>query len=525
MATDNPNDAILKRIQEREQEQISLLSVMQRFATVTTTMQLNDVVNNHLKPHVEFENFVICKGDESENKYHLLHHTYREAHEKFKKDISEINDGFFNACLNSAEPIILNASDCNSRKADVVPYFLKELFEQGIREVVSYPLYNHNNNTLVAFVCFKKPGSLSRSAQRLLNSLSVQMAITIDNILLRQNLKSQPLQSSTVREEDENQEETTALNAIIGKSKAIETVCGKIAIVAPSDSGVLLLGESGTGKELVASAIHENSEYRNKEMVKVNCAAIPKNLIESELFGHEKGSFTGAVQQKTGKFERANNSTLFLDEVGELPMELQVKLLRVLQEKEIERIGGNATIPVNVRIIAATNRDLLQEVAAGNFRADLYYRLNIFPINIPPLRERVDDIQELSTHFLKKYSRKKLKKISAKTLNSMKLYSWPGNIRELEHAIERAVLLTPGDTIKEIGISAIIADKAAKTDNPFTIKPLAEFEKEYIIWVLSKCSGRISGPNGAAALLNMPPTTLQSRMLKLGIKKKHFLSE
>ena len=218
-------------------------------------------------------------------------------------------------------------------------------------------------------------------------------------------------------------------------------------------------------------------------------------------------------------------TTLFLDEIGELPLELQVKLLRVLQEKEIERIGGNVTIPVNVRIIAATNRDLQQEVANGNFRADLYYRLNVFPINIPPLRERISDLKELAAFFLKKYSGKnKIKQIAAKTLNAMKIYTWPGNIRELEHTIERAILLSPDNVIKEIQLSTTIQDKTQKQEELFTIKPFAEFEKEYIIWVLSKCSGRISGPNGAAALLGMPPTTLQSRMTRLGIKKKHYLS-
>jgi len=523
MAADPQNEAILKRIKEREEEQLLLLSLIQRFAPVTNNNEFNEVINTYLKPHIAFDSFIICLGNEAENKYYLQYHSSKDSYQKFKKDIHEINDGFFDACLNCAEPIAIT-NDVNSKKGNSTPYFLKDLFEQGIREVISYPLHNHNNNALVVFAGFKKPATLTRSAQRLLRSLSIQMAITIDNILLREK----PQYKLTVNEADnvnDYEEKASPLDSIIGKSIAVQNVKEKIMLVADSDSGVLLLGESGTGKELVACAIHENSAYKNNEMVKVNCAAIPKNLIESELFGHEKGSFTGAVQQKTGKFERANNSTLFLDEVGELPMDLQVKLLRVLQEKEIERIGGNTTIPVNVRIIAATNRDLQHEVALGNFRSDLYYRLNIFPISIPPLRDRVEDLNELSSFFLKKYSRKKTKKIAAKTLDTMKLYSWPGNIRELEHAIERAVLLTTGDTIKEIGISPILADKTAESDNSFTIKPLAEFEKKYIIWVLSKCNGRISGPSGAAALLDLPPTTLQSKMQKLGIKKKHFLSE
>ncbi|MCO6149204.1 sigma 54-interacting transcriptional regulator [Flavobacterium sp. NRK1] len=525
MGINSQHDSILQRIQEREQELKILFSLSQYFASATDIKKLDDAIQNHLKPHVLFDSFILCSGNEKTKQYSLFYHDSNKEYEQYKNEVYDIKDGFYNTCQNSAEPITISASDF--KKNNTTPAFLKNTTENGIREVICIPA-NTTESSSIIIIGVKKPGTLSRSAMRLLKGLSVQIGITIDNINFKEQLYLQPADLSAKVSYDtiSHQTVTSSLDAIIGNSKEIKIVKEKIITVANSDSGVLLLGESGTGKELIAKAIHDNSAYSNKEMIKVNCAAIPKNLIESELFGHEKGAFTGAVQQKTGKFERANNSTLFLDEIGELSPELQVKLLRVLQEKEIERIGGNVTIPVKVRIIAATNRDLQQEVANGNFRADLYYRLNVFPINIPPLRERISDLKELAAFFLQKYSGKnKIKQIAAKTLNAMKIYTWPGNIRELEHTIERAVLLSQDNVIKEIQLSTIIQDKTQKQQELFTIKPFTEFEKEYIIWVLSKCSGRISGPNGAAALLGMPPTTLQSRMIRLGIKKTHYLSQ
>lgn len=313
---------------------------------------------------------------------------------------------------------------------------------------------------------------------------------------------------------------------IIGKSSGLQQTLRLISKVAPTSSTVLILGETGTGKELIARAIHDNSPRKTKTMIKVNCATLPANLIESELFGHERGSFTGATDRRLGKFEQAHYSTLFLDEIGELPLELQVKLLRVLQEKEIERIGGHNTIQVNVRIIAATNRDLDKEVEAGRFRADLYYRLNIFPIALPPLRDRKEDIASLSTHFIQKVSKKvgiRISRISTKALDQIMHYDWPGNIRELEHSIERSILMAEDDVLRQIYLpSRVVKDVVGQSASSPIVKTIEENERDHIIYVLRNCKGKIAGFNGAATFLGVPPSTLASKLKRFGIQKMHY---
>jgi len=308
---------------------------------------------------------------------------------------------------------------------------------------------------------------------------------------------------------------------IIGHSPEMQEVYKLLNRISSSETTVLILGETGTGKELIAKAIHHGSVRCEKTMVKVNCAAIPPNLIESELFGHEKGSFTGATEKRIGKFEQAHKGTIFLDEIGELTLDLQVKLLRVLQEKEIERVGGKTTIPTDVRIISATNRNLLAEVEAGRFRRDLFYRLNVFPVSLPPLRNRKSDIPVLATYFLDKFakkSNKKLEGLSKKAISTMMAYSWPGNVRELEHVIERQVVMALGPLIKDIGIPANTENsKSAMIE----IKTIFENERDHIFAVLEWCNGKISGKNGAAKLLGVPATTLNSKIKRLGLAKKH----
>jgi two-component system response regulator HydG len=319
-----------------------------------------------------------------------------------------------------------------------------------------------------------------------------------------------------IKIETENQE----IDGIIGESHLLTAVIEKIKIVAPAETSVLILGESGTGKERVAHAIHDLSAHKSNPIVVVNCAALPHSLIESELFGHEKGAFTGANALRIGKFEQANNGTIFLDEIGELPLNSQVKLLRFLQEKEIQRLGGNKTIKINVRIVAATNRCLEKEVAEGRFRLDLYYRLNVFPIQLPTLKERKKDIEALANYFLKKYasnSRKNINSISPSALEQLMQYNWPGNIRELEHLIERNVLLAKTNEIEKF-------DLPSHTSNPLQenngkMKSMEEMEKEHIMNALQNCDGKVSGPGGAAELLKMQPQTLYSKMKKLGIKQ------
>jgi len=312
---------------------------------------------------------------------------------------------------------------------------------------------------------------------------------------------------------------------IIGVSNAVQSVLNKVSIVAPTDTSVLVLGESGTGKERIAHAIHENSPRRNKPIVVVNCAALPLSLIESELFGYEKGAFTGANTRRIGKFEQANGGTLFLDEIGELPLDAQVKLLRVLQEKEIERIGGETTVKVDVRIVAATNRNLEYEVAQGRFRLDLYYRLNVFPVELAALRERKEDVEALAYHFLKKYATKAHKNvtgISNKALNQLMQYDWPGNIRELEHLIERNVLLAPGSEITAFDLAVTPQATQVKQATDGAMLSMEDMEREHIMTALKMCGGKVFGPGGAAEVLKVSPATLYAKMKKLGIRQEYY---
>jgi formate hydrogenlyase transcriptional activator len=312
---------------------------------------------------------------------------------------------------------------------------------------------------------------------------------------------------------------------IVGSSVALRNVLSQVAKVARSDSTVLILGETGTGKELIARAIHKRSNRSTKAFIRVNCAAIPPSLIASELFGHEKGAFTGALQRRAGRFESADGGTIFLDEVGDLPVEAQVALLRVLQEREFERVGSSRPIPVDVRVVAATNRDLAAAVVAGTFRQDLFYRLNVFPIQIPPLRARAEDIPLLVEYLVERYGEKagkKIRNISKKTLELFQDYDWPGNIRELQNVIERAVVLSEGETFA-VDETWLKRDSrlASGPTVPF-VSALVEREKEMIEAALVECHGRIAGPIGAAAKLGIPRQTLESKIAKLGINRHHF---
>ena len=334
---------------------------------------------------------------------------------------------------------------------------------------------------------------------------------------------------ASVKNKDETENKRTAdvkvaapvYKDIIGKSAAMINVFNLIQQVAGFDTSVLLLGESGTGKEGVARCIFEQSKRNTKPFIKINCSAIPANLMEAEFFGYEKGAFTGANERKAGKFELASGGTMLLDEIGEMPVDMQVKLLRVLQEKEIQRLGSTVTIKAAVRIIAATSRNLEKEVADGRFRLDLYYRLYVFPIVLPALRERKEDIPLLASHFVNKIaaiSGKNIDGISNAAMENLMSYNWPGNVRELEHAIERSILITNGNIIKEIPLPSTIAVTKTVLNEAIT-QSLEENEREYIIATLKKTNGKIRGPGGAAELLKIPPTTLHSKMKKLGIIK------
>src|SRR3984957_16406069 len=312
------------------------------------------------------------------------------------------------------------------------------------------------------------------------------------------------------------------LEEIVGSSPALKTVLSSIVKVAPTDSTVLITGETGTGKELIARALHKGSQRAGQPFITVNCASIPSSLIASELFGHEKGAFTGALQRRQGRFELAHSGTIFLDEIGELPAETKIALLRVLQERQFERVGGSRVIPTDVRVIAATNRDLSAAIAAGTFRPDLFYRLNVFPIDVPPLRKRREDIPMLVEYFVKRYAekaRKKISKIDKSTLKLCQSYPWPGNIRELQNIIERSVILCTGDTLwideawlSDQGVARL------ESSGPLT-ETLQNYEKERIEAALAESDGKVAGPDGAAAKLGIPRSTLDMKIKRLKIKK------
>jgi len=313
---------------------------------------------------------------------------------------------------------------------------------------------------------------------------------------------------------------STNFPEFIGSSSSLKRLLQSIETVAPTDASVLIIGETGTGKELIAKAIHRLSRRSNEAIVKVNCAAIPAGLLEAELFGHERGAFTGAVSQRVGRFEKAHKGTLFLDEIGDMPIELQPKLLRVLQEREFERLGSSRTQRVEVRMVAATHQDLITKIEKGEFRRDLYYRLNVFPVRIPPLRERVDDLPLLANHFAQEFAAKMGKRavpIPSETLKVLQAYDYPGNVRELENVIERAVILSKDGVLREEFLELNEPSKNILFD---TVRTLEDFERRFIVKTLEATAWRVGGISGAAERLGLNRTTLVSKMRKLGISRQ-----
>ncbi|MFD1141168.1 sigma 54-interacting transcriptional regulator [Larkinella insperata] len=423
-----------------------------------------------------------------------------------------------------------------------------QLLVKGFRleSALALPLSMGNGDRFLMTFLSRTSEHYQTNHQELLERLEQPLLLTLERVLAYEEIAR--LSEKLKQENTYLQEEVKALvnfDEIVGKSESLVEVFNLVTQVAPTDTTVLIMGESGTGKELIARAIHNRSSRKDKILVKINCATLPANLIESELFGHEKGAFTGAHEQRIGKFELANGGTIFLDEIGELPLELQAKLLRVLQEKEIERVGGKAQIKTDVRVIAATNRDLEIEVVEGRFRMDLYYRLATFPVILPPLRERMVDIPLLAQFFAQKLARKQGKPFvgfSEAVFQELMNYTWPGNIRELENVIEQAIILNNGQTPLVLGrplgkslfaLNPISAHQQHKTmgknyeqlkfsipkDLPEMKQMQQENEREYILAILNQTNGRIRGAGGAAELLNLKPTTLEYRMEKMGIRK------
>ena len=393
----------------------------------------------------------------------------------------------------------------------------------GLKSHLSLPILFADGRVCYFNFYSRRPDAYQADHLVLCNRFMQLLTGFMENMLqATNNPLGHPLHNFTVKSPPAAIEQPNPFNGIIGSSHLLLTVFDNVMQVSRAESSVLILGESGTGKEKIAERIHSLSLRKDRPFIRINCAAMPATLIDSELFGHEKGAFTGAFERKTGRFEQAHTGTIFLDEIGELPLESQSKLLRVLQEKEIERIGGKTTIKTDVRIIAATNRNLDKEVAEGRFRLDLFYRINVFPIVMPPLRDRKEDIPDLAAHFLKIYARKTgktIRGISAQVLENMKRYHWPGNIRELENLIERNVLLTRDDMINSMLLPSLLEQPAANPHVGTNAVTMREGERAHILAALKKCNGKIWGEGGAAGLLNIPPTTLNSKMKKLGIRK------
>jgi hydrogenase-4 transcriptional activator len=420
-------------------------------------------------------------------------------------------------------------------KEDSVKQLIAQTF--NMNALLELPISSRNTIACTLSFYSRKPDAWHAGHLGLLERLQHPLAAIINRKTPDETtdpVAKQPVQEPVGQKEVKVK---SGFEGVIGSSHQLLSVLDYIAQVAPFETSVLILGESGTGKERIAHCLHYNSPRKNKPFIKINCAALPPALIESELFGHEKGAFTGATDKRIGKFEQAHEGTIFLDEIGEMPAELQVKLLRVLQEKEIERIGGKAPFKINVRVVAATNRQLEKEVAEGRFRLDLYYRLNVFPVMLPPLRERKEDIPQLAYHFATmaaQRNNKPFQGIAPKMMAELEAWHWPGNIRELENVIEQSVILNDGNTPIELKrplagnplSEAVTAQQqpgvAAARSLTDVRKIQDETEREYIITILRKTNGRIRGEGGAAQLLNLKPTTLESKMLKLGIKKDNL---
>jgi formate hydrogenlyase transcriptional activator len=406
------------------------------------------------------------------------------------------------------------------QKQEWFPHEFK-LNSAGVRSYASVPLKVRGQDIGVIVFTRREPVVFSPAQLSILTDVAYPIAVAVANAIAWEEIQSL---------RDQLQEENVALRSqlaevkkfdeIIGDALAMRRVLEAVEQVAVTDATVLITGETGTGKELIARAIHNLSPRASKPLVKVNCAAIPETLLASELFGHERGSYTGATEQRKGRFEMADGGTLFLDEIGELPPETQVMLLRVLQEREFERLGGSKTVRVNVRVVAATNRNLAEAVRAGHFRSDLYYRLNVFPVRVPPLRERPEDVPLLAAHFADKHAARfgrAIAQIDRRTLRLLESYHWPGNVRELENIIERAVILARNGSLQID--SDFLPDAAVMTDRA---TQLESQEREMIEAALRTARGRISGPNGAARRLGMAASTLEFRIRKFGIDKFQF---
>jgi len=522
---------------QRDRLQV-LLEINNLLVSTRDVTALFKGIVSSLKPVIQHDYTSLALLDQTSGllKIHALDLPVQSSETKTEFTIS-IEGSPAGLAISRGEVLIARGAEIDRFHADVVRY----LRAQGVQVLCCVPLSTHGRAFGTINFASRNQQNFSTPDVELLCQVASQVAIALENALAFKEidaLKDKLAVEKLYLEEEIRTE--FSFDEIIGESAILRRALSQVELAAPASTTVLILGETGTGKEIIARAIHNLSPRRERTFVKVNCAAIPAGLLESELFGHERGAFTGALAQKIGRFEFADRGTLFLDEVGDLPLELQPKLLRVLQEQDFERLGGNRTIHVDVRVVAATNADLTQLVAQKKFRSDLFYRLNVFPIQIPPLRERPEDVPLLVRYFVQKFSRRQNKTVEyvpAPVMDAMVNYSWPGNVRELENLIERAVLLSPGKELrvplaefKENDLPSTFAAGPLDLPRPIdSVSPSAiasssprtldDAQRQHIVQVLKQTHWRISGPRGAAAILGIKRTTLQARMRKLGIKR------
>ena len=512
-----------EQINKKQEEQAFLLNFSNDITQVKTKQDLQTAISRVLDKTMHTQLAMIRVIDD--DGLHLSPFMYDNTlFEKAKLDFDKmameritIEETYTARVLASKDGLLFNVEE-ELKSGNAYAHLWKTT---GLKNMYGLPLRAGDKNIGTIWLL------ANRLSQLLLKGICAQISIAVANIQANEKLLAYKKQLEVENDYLKEQIKTIYnFSEIIGSGDAMQKVYRLISLVADSNTTVLVLGETGTGKELIARAIHNTSPRKDKLMVKVNCAALPANLIESELFGHERGAFTGAIDRRIGKFELANHSTLFLDEIGELPLEAQSKLLRVIQERELERVGGKQIIKIDVRLIAATNRNLEDEVKAGRFRADLYFRLNVFPIILPPLRDRAEDIEPLTHFFVQKYSRntgRKIRKVLPKVIQQLRSYIWPGNVRELEHLIERSILLATDSTLDDVYIPQ--HTDAEKQEPAYLLnRSLEEVERSYIIETLKRCTGKISGAGSAAEILKIPGNTLHSKIKKLGITKSDYFA-
>ena len=503
-----------------------LLEVNNTIVSVLDLRQLLNAVSaslRHLVPH-EYASLSLYDRETHRLQIHALDFPVSKG--MLQEGLSvAVDNSPTGRALTTRQPVFINSSDVEQFDSDIA----RRILGEGLKSACCLPLISHDRPLGTLVVASLEEDNFPAKDAELLQHVANQIAIAVENSLAyhEEVKRANQLSEEKLYLQDEIRSEYN-FEEIIGESAGLKDILGQLQTVAPTDSTILILGETGTGKELIARAIHHLSARRERTLVKVNCAAIPTGLLESELFGHEKGAFTGAIAQRVGRFELAHRGTLFLDEVGDIPLELQPKLLRVLQEQEFERLGGTQTLRVNVRVIAATSRNLPQMVAKREFRSDLYYRLNVFPIRLPALRERLEDIPLLVQHFTACCAarmRKCIEHVSLDSLNKLLRYSWPGNVRELQNFIERAVIFSPGKVLRvplaELSEPEITSGAASEGDlsRPLTLE---DAEREHIIQALAETNWIVGGSRGAAARLGLPRSTLNSKMQKLGISRASF---